>query len=347
MSNAKSVRVSADDVTYFTMPGNTADVSFESNQLDDTIFGQRFSSSETGLINWSVTSNAMYRGFAGYVSTVKRAGVPVAFTSEALAQVGTTKTYEIVDFTKSCWNYNLAVNFFDGVTPIAASNIESIDYMFGRVTFIAAFTPTGAVSATGQYFPLSAFAKANSFSLSMTADTTDTTSFEDAQANGGFNTFRQTLKNADLELSGFYRATNALFDVLTAREDFVVEINPDGNNKSIARGIYKAVNDSQTGDVGGDESETISFGLSVPEDVLPFSWKHFADSTIPKALLVLIDGWESGDPIFVEYLPDGLGEEGRKGQVIVTDISMDGSVDGMVEFSFTGQGTSTATIINP
>lgn len=347
MSNAKTVRVSADDVTYFTLPGNTADVSFESNQLDDTIFGQRFSSSETGLINWSVTSNAMYRGFAGYVSTVKRAGTPVAFTAEATAQVGATQTYEIVDFTKSCWDYNVPVTVLVSATPTAASNIESIDYMFGRVTFVTGFTPAGAVTVTGQSLPLSAFAKANGFSLSMTADTTDTTSFEDAQANGGFNTFRQTLKTADLELTGFYRATNNLFDVLSGREDFVVEINPDGNNKSIARGIYKAVSDSQTGDVGGDESETIAFGLSVPENILPFSWKHFSDSTIPKGLLTLINGWETGNPIYVEYLPEGVGEEGRKGQVIVTDISMDGSVDGMVEFSFTGQGTSTATIVNP
>jgi hypothetical protein len=177
-------------------------------------------------------------------------------------------------------------------------------------------------------------------------DTTDTTCFETASVNGGFATYRPTLKTVELELTGFYRATNQFYDLLQSRGELIVEINPDGDGKSVARGFFKPVTDSQTGSVGGDETETISFRLSTPEDVLPFTWIHANDSTIPEAVKILLSAWTDSDEVYVRYLPEGVGNEGRQGEAIVTDISLSQSVDGMAEFSVSLQGTGVATAIN-
>jgi hypothetical protein len=277
----------------------------------------------------------MYRGFAGYVASVLRNGTSTSFSDEAMTDLG-GNVWQITDATKRILDRTATF------TP-STGTIASIDYLFGKITF------TGTVVAptlSGKYFPTANLGCSNSFSLTQTSDTTDTTCFETASINGGFATMRATLKTVELELTGFYRASNQFYDLLQGRGELIVEINPDGNDKSVARGYFKPVTDSQTGDVGGDETETISFRLSTPVDVLPFAWSHAVDSTIPDAVKVLLDAWAASDEVYVRYLPEGVGNEGRQGTAIVTDISLSQSVDGMSEFSVELQGTDTALIIN-
>ena len=340
---AKTVQISSDGITYYTLPGNTADFSAETNQLDNTIFGVDYSSTQPGLINWSVSGNAMYRGFAGYVASVLRNGTSTATTGEAMSLVSGT-TYQIDDTAKRILDKDSTITFYDGASALDAADIESIDYLFGTVTLVAA--PSGAVTVDANFFPTASLGCSNSFSLTQTSDTTDTTCFETASVNGGFATFRPTLKTVELELTGFYRSTNQFYDLLQSRDELIVELNPDGNDKSVARGFFKPVTNSQTGDVGGDETETIAFRLSTPDSVVPFKWVHASDSTIPDAVKTLLDAWAGSEEVYVRYLPEGDALEGRQGQAIVTDISLSQSVDGMSEFSVSLQGTSTAIAIN-
>jgi len=342
----KELRVSSDDITYFQLPGNTGDITFEGNQLEDTIFGQEFSSSETGLINWSVSGNAMYRGFAGYNSIIRRNGTTgTAFTGETLSQVDSTQTYRVDDTTKNVWDWSATTTVYDNGTPVADGDIEEINYLFGEVTFVSGYSVTGPITADGSYFTMSTYGRANNFSLTQSADTTDTTSFEDAQANGGFNEFRATLLTADLELSGFYRSSNDGFGDLGDRNEFVVELDVAGDGTSIARGVYKVSSYNQSGDVGGDEESTLSLTLAIPEGVKPFGWQHASNSTIPQGLLIIQNGWIDRTPIYVEYLPEGQGEYGYTGQAIVTDASISSGVDAMVEASVSLQGSGTVSEI--
>jgi hypothetical protein len=55
MTQAKTIQISSDGVTYYTLPGNTA-TSAETNQLDDTVYGFDYASTQPGLINWTVSS---------------------------------------------------------------------------------------------------------------------------------------------------------------------------------------------------------------------------------------------------------------------------------------------------
>lgn len=347
MSDAKLVRVrkAGSGDPFVTLPGNTADISIEGNNLEDTIFGQRWESGETGLIDWGVSANALYRGFAGYNSTIRKSGTPTAFTDEAMS-VEDGLNYVIDDDTKTPWDWTAGVIVEDDNEVVDDEDIESIDYLFGRVTFVDGYTVDGDITVSGEYLPLSDFGQAMSFDLTQTADTTETTSFEIAQENGGFRTFRATLRNADLDMTSFYRADNSFFSDLEERDDFIIEITPDPEGLTAMRGIYKTLSVDHSGDVGGDEESTVSFVLSVPEDVEPLSWYFDDDSTIPAGLKVLIDAFLNRDNIEVQYLPEGDGNRGFQGEAVVTDTSLSSGVDDMVEASVELQGTDTLEEIN-
>ncbi len=343
---AKSIRVATVDsgAAYNIIPGSTGALTRDGDQLDDTVFGQIFKSSQPGLINWGVTSNGFYKGFAGYVADLLKSGTSTVFTDEAMTLVSGL-TYKITDNAKSIWDRTTPGNFTfaDSQSGGGALTASVIDYLFGEVTF--ASLPSGAIpEATGDYLPTSQLGKANAFTLTQTGDTVDTTDLATAQANNGFATFVGTLLTVGLELSEFYDVTEDFHTVLTDREELIIEINPDGNVLSRARGFFKAVSAGQTGDVGGNEIETVSFQLAVPTDITeaPFSWRHDSATTLNQAIQDILNSWESQALLFVQYLPDGAA--GYDGQAVVTEATLVGGVNVMNEFSFTFQGSGALAI---
>ena len=342
---------------FATLPGSNGSLNRETNQLDDTIFGQQYGSTQPALINWSVGSNAFYKGFAGYVAKVLQQGSTTVFTLENMTAVaGSGDTiFQIDDLQLSLWDKDVAITFFDDGVPINVADIVSIDYLLGRVTFTSAKAEASATSmqVTGSYFPLTELGTAQSFTLTQTAETTDTTDFATAQANGGYNTFRQTLATVAIELSQFYSLAASFHDVLVARSELIIQINPDGaytgaspTAYSIARGYFKAATDNQEGDVGGDENESITFNLSVPDTPTlletPFSWEHGSATTLNTAIQTLLSAFLTQSEVQVQYLPDGTTGSaggGKEGNAVITEISLSGGVDVMNEFSVNLQGT--------
>lgn len=337
---AKRVRVSIDDgTTYLTLPGNTGDLKNDGATIDDTIFGQDFMSNQTGLINWTLSANALYKGFAGYVATIKKSGTPTTFTTEAFSLV-TGKTYKITDASKNVWDRTTVLHFFDNAAAVDVANILYIDYLFGQVTFVGGYTPTGPITATGKYMPTAAIGCTNTFTLTQKANSNDTTCMTDAQANGGNREFDYGLKTVTLELKGIYKAADAFIALLQARAECIIEINPDGNMKSVCRGFYKPSTTDFSGKVGDLEASTIDFSLSVPDVSTlpyPFAWMHTTDTTLNQAVINCLDSWENNDHISVAYLPDGT--NGFSGDSIVTDISLAGGLEVMNEFTANFQGS--------
>lgn len=343
---AKLLRVSEDDTTYYTLPGNTASINFEGTDLTDSIFGAEFESTQPGLRSWTVSGNALYKGFAGYRSAIKKTGTTTSFTSEAMNQVDSTQTYEIDDSTKSVWDWTEEVTVYDDGTEVDSDDIEEINYLFGEVTFVDSYTVAGPVTVDGNSLPLETFGRANEFTLSQSADQTETSDFETAQDNGGWATFRPTLLNSDLELGAFYRADNNFFQLLNDEDQFIIDIDPAGDGKSVARGIYRVLSDSQDGDVGGDETSSVNFSLSVPEDVRPFAWKHTSDTTLAQGLRLLVEKLLAREEIWVEYLPEGADEQGYRGKAIVVDSSLSSGVSDLIEATVELQGTGAPEVIN-
>lgn len=341
---AKRVQISSDDTTYYTLPGNSGEFRNEAGELDDTIFGQDYKSSEAGLISWTVQANAVYKGFAGYQVDIKKSGSATGFTTEACTLVS-GKTYKITDTTKNVWDRTASFTIFDGGVDKTAF-VESIDYLMGRVTFLSSYTVTGAVTVTGSSLAMTVLASYRNFTLTQTLDPIDNTDIPTAQANSGHRTFSAGLKTVSMEVSGVYASSNAYRTALVARTEVIIEINPNGSGDSIARGFFKYVGTGQSGNVGALEEETVSFRLQVPTTSLlyrPFSWVYGASTTLSTAVQKALDAFLAGSSVYVKYLADG--STGAKGAAVITDVTLSGGLDGMNEFSVNFQGSGALTTI--
>lgn len=340
---AKIVQVSSDNgATWHTLPGSTGSVSEESAAATDTIFGQSYQSSEVTLINWSVSANSVYKGFAGYKAKIKKPGTPTAMTTEAMTLVS-GKTYRINDLTKRVWDRTATFTVFDNAVDHTA-DVDSFDYLFGTVTFDAAYTVTGPVTVSGTFLPMTDIAAAQSYTLTQTADAIDQTAFDVAQGNGGKRVFIPGLRTVAVNLSGFWSSSSTWRTDLSNRTEYVIEVNPDGLGNSIARGFFKLQTHGQSGDVGALEEETLTFNHQVPlGPEFPFNWLHTGATTLSQAVQIVLTSWLNQTVIDVRYLADGV--NGFSGDCVVTNVSLEGSLDGMNTFNVDLQGSGAQTAV--
>jgi hypothetical protein len=342
LTTAKQVQISADGVAYYTLPGNTGEFNDEGEQIDDTIFGHTFSSTQPGLISWTCNAQAFYKGFAGYVASIKSSGTPVASTGNAMTLVS-GKTYKITDATKNVWDYTAALVVNDNAVLVTENNY-SVNWLFGQVTFVDSYTVNGPVTVDVSYMPVTEVSKANSFTLTQTAATVDHTDYQTAHANDGYRVYRPGLRTVSLELGGFYDSADAVWEILEGRTSAVMEINPDGSGMSLARGIFKLVTRNQSGDVGALETQTRTFNLSVPEGMdIIFNWIHDAGTTLSQAIRVALDSYIDQTLCFVRYMPDGFDDIAFFGEAVLTDVSLSSSLDAMNEFTANFQGSDRPT----
>lgn len=347
---AKRIRVSSDNgSTWLTLPGNSGELRNEGNSIPDTIFGQNFASAITGMIDTQIMSNALYKGFAGYNADIfKSATSGTAFTGEAFTLVS-GKTYRITDTTKNMWNRAGTFVINDDGSPVSASNIENIDYLFGQVTFTSGYSVVGAITADGSYLAKSLVAKGRSFTLTMSMEPIQTSDFETAQANNGHHTYIAGLKTVELEVGSVYDVSNGWRAALNARSEYIIEIAPvgTGGTESLARGFFRITQQNQQGDVGALEEETINFALSVPDSpanlYLPFRWNHPSATLLSSAVRAALTAWEGGTIIDAQYLPDGT--TGVAGDVVVTECSLTGGLEVINEFSLTLQVTGDLSVV--
>lgn len=333
---AKRVRISDDESTWTTLPGNSAEFRQEGGQLPDSIFGQAWESAETGLISGTINTNALYKGFAGYIVNLKKAGTPTTLTTEAMSNVS-GKIYQITDTAKQILELdaNATITVYDNAVD-HTDDVIRIDYLQGIIEFASAYTVTGSVTISGKYIPVTAIAAAKTFNLSLTKAAVDNTDIPSAKANGGYRTFDPTkgLKTVSLELGGFYSASNAFRDALAARTPLIVEINPDNNSKSVMRGLFKYTGVGQSGDLGALEEETVNMMLSVPDNDLydaPWVWIENTGSTLNTGIIQLLTAFADDSLIYVQYLHDGT--NGWQSDAVVTDMSLTGGLESMNEFS--------------
>lgn len=346
--SAKAVRISSDGNTWHKLPGNTAAFENNADEIEDTIFGQSFESAESGLINWAVSANALFKGFAGYLAKILRTGSTTAFTDETMS-LESGKIYAIDDTAKQIWDRSVGITVEDNTADVT-DQVEWIDYLFGRIKFLDDYNVTGPVTVTGSYFPTVQLARGQSYSLTMQAEAIDETDYGKAQSNNGHFVFSPGLRTAALELQGVFNATENSKAALVGREEVIIEIDPAGDGKSKVRGFFKRSTVGQEGDVGALEEETLNFTLNVPQDdklYRPISWQHASDTTLSPAVRILLDAWLNETLVHVQYLPQGApGQtplDGIQGQAVVTDISMAGGLSEMNEFTVDLQGSDEYT----
>lgn len=338
---AKKINV-YDGANWLTLPGSSGEYTEEAATTDDTVFGATFSSNESTLITWSINANAYFKGFAGYKAKLLKFSASAANTGVAMTQES-GQIYTLG--TGQAFDRNFPITVYDGATDVTAQ-VEWIDYLFGRIKFVDTYTVTGAVTVDAYIISFTTIGTASSFTLTQNADAIQTTDFATAQGNNGFHTYNPGLRTVSLDLTGFYTISNDFSNILQGRQEILIEVNPDGNSKSVARGYFKAASHGQSGDVGALEEETITFNLNVPDDqklYLPFSWQHATDTTLSPAVKVVLDNWLSETKTNVQYLYNGV--NGYQGTSVITDVSLESSLEGMNTFSVSFQGDGAPTAI--
>src|SRR3990167_5325366 len=170
---AKRIQVSSDDITYYTLPGNSGELRTEMASVDDTVFGQDWKSETPSIGNWQINGQAFFKGVAGYAATVKVGGTPTTVSGGATTLVS-GKTYQINDTAKRIISYANAVVVKDNAVDHTA-DLLNIDYLNGKVTFTSSYTVTGPVTIDYYYIPSAAIAKARSFNLTQQMAEIDTT----------------------------------------------------------------------------------------------------------------------------------------------------------------------------
>lgn len=347
---AKIISLSPDGVAaYATLPGSQGDLNRQAADQNDVVFGAEFNSSLPTTLSWQLNANAVYKGYAGYVGTIKKSGSATTMTDEACTLVS-GKTYRITNATKQIIDRATAIVVKDNTVDQTA-NVQSFDPLFGTVTFKSSYTVTGAVTVSGKYLPTATIGTFRGYTLTMQAAAIDDSDCDTLQANGGYTMHSPGLRTVSLEVPGIYSASSAMPTLLSGRTELIIEINPDGlgASGSRARGYFKCTDNKISGNVGALENETSTFKLAVPlqntgpsiDD--PFAWNHHASSPIPTAIKTALTNWESGSEVFMKYLSDGT--NGCSGSGVITNVSLTSSIEGLNTFSLAVQGSGATTAI--
>lgn len=345
---AKSILISADDITYNLLPGSQGQISREGAVIEDTIFGQTYKSGLTGPIGWSINANAVYKGFAGYQATLKKPGTSTNSAAEACTLVS-GKTYQINAATHRILDRAFATVVKDnGVNHNV--DVASIDYLFGTVTFNTSYTVTTPVTMDVHYFPTVDLAKFRGFTLNQTAEAILDSDIPTLLANGGYHTHRPGLKTVTIDVPTVYNSVDAWDVALSTRGEYIIEINPDGTglSGSVARGFFRLLSQAQQGNVGALEEETLKFTLNVPltntlTPTFPFEWVHNVNSPMPLAIQKALTGWATDVNVYGKYLHNGVA--GWKGQGVVTNITLTDAMDSAILFAATLNMSGAPTII--
>jgi len=349
---AKRIEISADDITYLLLPGGQGEISRDGASIDDTIFGQTYKSALTGPITWGINANAVYKGFPGYAAKILKPGTSTVMTDEAMTLVS-GKTYRITATAKRAIDRSVTVVVEDNAVDHTA-DVDHIDYLLGTVTFKPAYTVTGSVTITGNYFPMTtAIAKYTGFTLNMTAEAIRNSDMPALQANLGYHTHTPGLKTVTLELPSVFLAADGWAEEIDDRQEWLIEVNPDGTqfSGSIARGFFRLMSQRQSGNVGALEEENLRFELNVPYYAStpgltsPFSWFHSTSpaSPIPGAIKTALDRFLGDLPVYGKYLHDGVA--GWKGSGVLTSLSLTAGMESVNTFAVNIQGSGAPTIV--
>jgi hypothetical protein len=143
---------------------------------------------------------------AGYSATVFASGPSTPFTGDALTLVS-GKTYKLNTSAHRILDPSVLPTVKDGGVAVAAANY-SVDMLFGTVTFVASYTPGGAITMDGSFVTIAAVPGAFDVKLSRKNTIVDATQY--AQGDAQKRRYL-TLLDASISLKGNGLALEQLF----------------------------------------------------------------------------------------------------------------------------------------
>ena len=188
---------------------------------------------------------------AGKVGSIymKTTASATAFTTEACTNSGDNTTYYITDATKRYWDKATVPTVYVDASPETG---VTIDYIGGRITFDTPLGGSEAVTVTGEYWTVSELAGFYNWSLDLTADLEDSTTFADS----GWRTFTPTLKGFTFGAEAYWQ--DETFQDRLA-EEVVVSLYTNESNDERYEGFAYISSDSVETPVEGLVQESVEF----------------------------------------------------------------------------------------
>lgn len=170
---------------------------------------------------------------AGYGSHIYKEGTPTGMAGEALSLVS-GKTYRITDRAKRLLDPTVAITVYDNASPVSAANIESIDLLLGKVTFVSGYTVVGAITMDATYIPLTLVTTIRSFNFDTEAGLVENTTFVgSAHPAFGYKTRQPTIGDYSLSFSLWDDITEEFAQNVTDGDRLVFVVGP-GNDPASA-----------------------------------------------------------------------------------------------------------------
>jgi hypothetical protein len=168
--------------------------------------------------------------------------------------VVTGNTYQIDTDSKQVWNRLSTFTFYEDSVEISSSDISSIDYLFGKVTFST--SKTGSITVDGDYLPTSLIAGGYEATMNRTNQLFTSTD----QSNAGFETKETGIKDVNITVSRFDDLSGDFVTILNSGTPIVVEFAPVSTK--VYRGWFILSGKDQTIDVNALIEDTLTFDLS-------------------------------------------------------------------------------------
>ena len=200
---------------------------------------------------------------AAYLVTIKSSGTPTVFLNATTTNIS-GNVYQINATTRRILDPNTTPAIKIGSLTVTTGFV--IDYLFGLVTFTN--PPTGAVSVSGRYMPVTNVGGCYEYSLDIGGDMLDKTDL----SSTGYRSKQLGMNDVSITLSRYDDLSKIFKTSRQDRENVLIEIRPDSSD--IIRGWFVIDSTSSSADVSSLESESIT--LQLAENPIPnstFSWR--------------------------------------------------------------------------
>lgn len=336
----KKLKLSDDNATWKELSAESVsrDTNNSLQENTDLKNNKGFKSRLYGLRDFSLSVEGNFVPYLTYQFNIKRQGISTVFTDEAMTLVS-GNTYKITDTAKEIWDRTVLPAFEDNAVPIVDTDIDSIDYLQGTVTFTGA--KAGPITVSGQYIPTSTDLCITQASLECTVELEETQNIKTIQTDSGYKSRTAKLKDVSMSVTAF----NDLLKIVNAQfnneEVLLIEILIGDTDIQTVRGWFVIESDNDSGAVADVEMEEVSFQLDGSLES-SFSW-IYPTTGYDETLKLLTDHVFFGNPLYAQYLPDNDIAKGYTGGVIAEGISLSFDVNGKTTFSTTLQGNGALT----
>ena len=115
----------------------------------------------------------------GFLASLKTSGASSAVVDQGMT-LSSGKIYYTTTAAQNVWDPTVLATFDDNAVPVAAADIDWVDYKMGKVKFADSYTVTGTITMSGNILDKLSVADARSYSINTIKELLDSSVFGDS-----------------------------------------------------------------------------------------------------------------------------------------------------------------------